>query len=67
MLGDRFTMQGLVLLGELRLKFIQGDAAGVLTDSSSVRAHRSAGGGKGRSASRRSAAQGADARPKSMH
>jgi hypothetical protein len=67
MLGGRFTMQALVLLGELRPEFIQGDVAGIFIDSSSVKAHRSASGGKGRSAPRRSAAQGADARPKSMH
>ena len=43
-----------------------GPPAQVLIDSSAVKAHRSASGGKGGRAVRRSAARGAGARPKSM-
>ena len=42
-----------------------GPPAEVLIDSSAVKAHRSASGGKGGSTHRRSAARAADARPKS--
>ena len=43
-----------------------GPAAQVMIDSSAVKAHRCASGGKGGSAARRSAARAADAPPKSM-
>jgi transposase len=43
-----------------------GPPAQVLIDSSAVKAHRSASGGKGGSAARRSAARAADAPPRSM-
>ena len=45
---------------------VGGPPAQVLIDSSAVKAHRSASGGKGGSARRRLGAQEADGRPKSM-
>ncbi len=44
-----------------------GPPAEVLIDSSAVKAHRCAGGGKGGNTSRRSAGRAAGARPRSMH
>jgi transposase len=44
-----------------------GPPAQVLIDSSAVKAHRCAAGGKGGSGSKRSAVRAADGQPKSMH